>query len=361
MGAGRLVMATARRANPSARMVLVGLGARGRYWAQVMHAEPRCEVVAYVDPSSLALDQANLAYGARPSFASLDAALAALDHVDALVLATPPTRREEQLRAACARGLAVLVEKPLALDLGEAANLVALAEDAGIPLMVGLNFRYLAVTGARRRLYREGIVGQPAFVRFTYERWRDGHRPGINRYPLTMDHPMLWEQSIHHFDLLRFVYDREPETVACHAWNPAWSMYAGATNVAALLTFSGGMIANYQGTWQSGWSVPGFEWRSDCSEGVVTQRDQFGDLRYARREDAELVRVSLPPHELWVTETAALLRAFLATLLDGAPLECGGRDHLRSLAMVAACIRAARSGGVIDVGDVLTAATAVRP
>jgi len=341
------------------RTLLVGLGARGRYWAQVMHAEPRCSVVGYVDPAPEALESANASFGVRPSFTTLDAALAELGDVEALVLATPPSGREAQLRAAAERGLPVLVEKPLALDLNEAARFVALAEQAGIPLMVGLNFRYLAVTIERMRLYREGTVGTPAFARFTYERWRDGYRPGINRYPLTMEHPMLWEQSIHHFDLLRYVYGADAETVACRAWNPSWSMYAHETNVAALFTFRGGLIANYQGTWQSGWSTPGFEWRSDCTEGVVTQFDQFGELRYARRSESELTAVPLPPHEIWVTETAGLLRAFVATVLDAAPLECSARDHLASLAMVEACIRSSRDGSVVSIPDVLDEALAV--
>jgi predicted dehydrogenase len=335
------------------RMLLVGLGARGRYWAQVMHAEPRVEVVGYVDPSSEALARAGRDFGERPHFTDLASALQAGLGVEALVLATPPGGREAQLALACEHQLPVLVEKPLALDLVEAARFVKMAEAANIPLMVGLNFRYLGVTEATLRLYREGVVGRPEFARFTYERWRDGHRPGINRYPLTMEHPMLWEQSIHHFDLLRYVYGVEPESVACRAWNPSWSMYSHETNVAALFTFSEGLIVNYQGTWQSNWVTPGFEWRTETTEGVVTQLDQFGDLSYARREQGERTPVPLPPHEIWVTETAGLLRAFVATLLDGAPLACSGRDHLSSLAMVEACIRSSRDGTVIDVQRVL--------
>lgn len=335
------------------RAVLVGLGARGRYWAQVMHAEPRLDVVAYVDPSPEALTRAVQDFGERPTFADLATALQADLGVSALVLATPPNGRETQLQLACDHQLPVLVEKPLALDMAEAAHFVQMAETAGIPLMVGLNFRYLAVTEARMKLYRDGVIGKPAFTRFTYERWRDGYRPGINRYPLTMEHPMLWEQSIHHFDLLRYVYGVEPETVACRAWNPAWSMYQHETNVSALFTFEGGLIANYQGTWQSGWATPGFEWRSDGSEGVVNQFDQFGDLRYARRQDPEFTPVDLPEHVVWVTETAGLLRSFVSTLLDGVPLACSGRDHLSSLAMVEACIQASREGTVVDIREVL--------
>jgi predicted dehydrogenase len=55
-----------------------------------------------------------------------------------------------------------------------------------------------------------------------------------------MVHPMLWEQSIHHFDLLRFVYGAEPVAVYARTFNPSWSMYEGDANVSALFTFSGG-------------------------------------------------------------------------------------------------------------------------
>ena len=34
--------------------------------------------------------------------------------------------------------------------------------------------------------------------------------------------------------------------------------------------------------------MPGFEWRSDCSEGIITQREQFGELSYALRDDEDI-------------------------------------------------------------------------
>lgn len=240
-------------------VVLAGLGVRGRYWAEVIRRSPRADIVAYADPNPAALERAAALFGPRPAFASAEEALSALPEVGALVLANPPVGRESQVRVALARKVPLLIEKPLALDLDEAARLVALAENAGIPLMVGLNFRYLGVTQAVRALLAEGTVGRPEFARFTYERYRDGHRPDLNKYPLTMDQPLLWEQSIHHFDLLRFVYGQEPLAVHGYTWNPSWSMYASDANVAAILTFDGGMVVNYQGTWQGNWAVSHFE------------------------------------------------------------------------------------------------------
>jgi predicted dehydrogenase len=334
------------------RVLLAGLGVRGRYWAEVLRRSPRASIAAYADPNPAALAAASEAFGAAPAFVSAESALDAMgSEIDALVLANPPMGRASQIKAAARRGIPMLIEKPLALSVQEAAELAALAGD--VPVMVGLNFRYLAVTLAVEELLANGTVGRPAFGRFTYERWRDGNRANLNKYPLTMDQPMLWEQSIHHFDLLRHVYRQEPVRVQALTWNPPWSMYASDANVTALFEFDGGLIVNYHGLWQGGWAQPGFEWRTDCTGGVISQRDPFGDLFYARHADPDLTPVPLPPHELWITETEGLFESFASTVLDGAPLECSAIDHVRSLAMVEACARSSKEKRSVEIAEIL--------
>ncbi len=335
------------------RVVLGGLGVRGRYWAEVIARSPRCEIIAYADPNPAACERMAEKYGAHPSFSSPEAALEAMPDAQALILANPPIGRESQVRAAVERGIPMLIEKPLALSVAEAAHLVSIAEAANVPLMVGLNFRYLAVTKAVQRILKDGVVGDASFGRFTYERYRDGNRPDLNKYPLVMDQPMLWEQSIHHFDLMRYLYAQEPVLIQAKTWNPPWSMYKSDANVAAIITFDGGMIVNYQGTWQSGWAEPRFEWRTDCTNGIISQKDQFGDLYFAKQAETVLNAVPLPPHELWITETSGLLEAFLNTVMDGEPLHCSGRDHLMSLAMVEACALSSAEARSVPIASVL--------
>lgn len=337
------------------KIALAGLGVRGKYWAEVITRSNRCEIVAYIDPNPAACIRMIEQYGAHPTFSSVESALASIEDVDALILANPPIGRESQIAAAVSRSIPMLIEKPLALDLEESERLVGIAEAANVPLMVGLNFRYLAVTRETRELLKAEIVGKAEFGRFTYERYRDGNRPDLNKYPLTMDQPMLWEQSIHHFDLMRFIYGQEPVLIQAQTWNPSWSMYESDANVAAIITFDQGMIVNYQGTWQSGWAEPHFEWRTDCTAGVISQQHQFGELFYAKHNDPTLTPVELPPHEMWITETTGLLEAFTDTVLDGASLECSGRDHLMSLAMVQACAISSREARSVSIKELLPA------
>lgn len=349
----RLTASSTGEPNAPLRVILAGLGVRGKYWAEVITESSDAVIAAYVDPNPAARQRAIETFGDRPAFETVEDAIRGTPEAGALVLANPPIGREAQVRAACAARLPMLIEKPLALSVTEAAQLVAIAEDAGIPLMVGLNFRYLPVTIETRRLLASGQIGVPAFGRFTYERYRDGNRPDLNKYPLTMDQPMLWEQSIHHFDLLRYVYGSEPVAVQARTWNPPWSMYESDANVAALFTFENGMVVNYQGTWQSAWSEPQFEWRTDCTGGIIRQFDQFGALNFGTRFQKDLTPVPLPQHRIWVSETKGLFEAFCDAVLRGQPLQCSGRDHLQSLAMVEACAISSRAGSTIAIRDVL--------
>jgi predicted dehydrogenase len=267
---------------------------------------------------------------------------------DAVILSTPPGGRHDQIAAACAAGLAILAEKPLADSVEAAEAHVATAARAGVALAVGLNFRYLAVTRALKALLSPEQMGGAEFAHFTYERWRDGQQPHLNKYPLTMDQPMLWEQSIHHFDLMRFVYDAEPTAVSARTFNPSWSMYRGDANVAALITFTGGLEVTYQGTWAGNWRPMTFTWRTETPRGVVVQADMFGALGYARRDDPALTPVALPVTEPWVDDASALFADFVAHVRDGAPLPCPGADHVRSLRVVAACMESSTTGRAVD-------------
>lgn len=330
---------------PSLSIVVIGLGARARTWLKVISANPDLRLAALCDPSEAARATVSAQFPDIPVVPTLAEAFAV--RPDAVLLCTPPSGRAPQIEAACRAGVAILAEKPLADSLSEAAQFVRMAEDAGIALIVGLNFRYLAVTQAKRALLRDGQVGQAEFGRFLYERWRDGMQPHLNKYPLEMVHPMLWEQSVHHFDLMRFVYGTDARRVMADTFNPSWSHYKGDTNVAALFDFTNGMRLTYQGTWQGGLDRLDFDWRTDCTEGVVAQRDMFGDLQMARRAEGALAPVQLPPHEPWISDATGLLAGFVNTVRGVSAPECTGRDHLHSLAMLEACIASSARGAPV--------------
>lgn len=331
------------------RLIVVGLGARARTWLDVISDNPDVAIVGLCDPDQAARERLAGQYPEAATGAALSDVIGV--EADAVLLCTPPAGRAALVETCCRHRVAILAEKPLADDLPTAEHCVEMAEAAGVPLIVGLNFRFLPVTQAIIRLFADATVGQPEFARFTYERWRDGTLPRLNKYPLTMDQPMLWEQSVHHFDLMRHVYGAEPVRVYARTFNPSWSMYRGDANVSAILEFDTGLSVNYQGTWQGNWDNLGFEWRTDCTEGVVIQQEMFGALGYARRHDKELLDVPLAASEPWITDAAALLASFVTTCRGTTPPQCTGRDHLRSLQLLEACILSSGRGEAVDLTE----------
>jgi predicted dehydrogenase len=86
--------------------------------------------------------------------------------VDAVTVATPPHVHAEHVRAALAAGKHVLCEKPLARDTGEAGELLAAAERAGVVHMLGTEFRYDTGQALLARAVRDGLVGEPRLAMF---------------------------------------------------------------------------------------------------------------------------------------------------------------------------------------------------
>jgi predicted dehydrogenase len=325
------------------RVLLAGLGNRGRVWARLIAEHPELDLVGVVDT-----DPARLAGCSAPCFAAIEAGLAATSP-DIVVLATPPDGHREQAETAFAAGVATLCEKPLTLDLEDAVAIVDMAEARGVTLSVGLNFRFLPVSQALQALLAEAPFGAPGFGSFQYWRNRDWWRPGMNTYPREMRHPMMLEQTIHHLDLIRFCYGREVEAVSCRSWNPPWSVYRHDANVSCLLSLEGGLEVDYLGTWTGGWNQLKFLWRTDCPQGVIVQRELFEGLATAKSDDKALTDIKLPPCEPFVDDTRALLDAFVRAVASGQAPPCSGRDHLQTLALCLAAIESDETGSRVDV------------
>jgi len=336
------------------RTLLVGIGARGKIWARLLDGEPAVEAVGYVDVDPANLRWAQETYGAPPAacFADLGDALVEL-RPELVLLATPPMDRFAQAAQVFAAGAHLLSEKPLTLDFAEGVRIVAMAEEARLAFAVGLNFRYQHSVFAAKRILASGEIGSPGFARFLYWRNRDGRRPSINRFPLTMRQPMLYEQTIHHIDEIRYVYGREIERVWCRCHNPPWSMYRDDATVAALLELEGDLLVDYFGTWSGQTQNNEFLWRTDCTQGALFQHEMFSDLRLARGPGAgEPEPIPLPDQEPLVDDARLMLADVVAQIRAGELRpHPSGVDHLKTFGVIAAMEEADRTGQRVELAD----------
>ncbi len=184
------------------RIGVVGVGAMGRNHVRVLSDLAGAELVAIVDAHEPA--RAALAHRYRvPAYASLEAMLEE-QQIDAAVVAVPTVHHHEVVSSLLAKGLHVLVEKPIASSETEALSLIEQARRAERALFVGHIERFNpAVLELRQRLLA-GELGRVLHV----EARRQGPFPAR-----IQDVGVIIDLAVHDIDLLRFVTGSEIERV----------------------------------------------------------------------------------------------------------------------------------------------------
>ena len=153
------------------RVALAGFGSSGQtIHAPLLH-EAGCDVVAVSTSDSARADAARAEFPGTEVVPRLDDLLA-VPGVDLVVLATPSGAHAAQVRTVVDAGLACLVDKPLAVDAAQAAEVVRYAEAAGVPLTVFHNRRYDPEHATVARVVADGLVGTPFRYEMRWERWR---------------------------------------------------------------------------------------------------------------------------------------------------------------------------------------------
>jgi len=138
------------------RLGVVGVGIMGCNHARVLAEMPDVKLVAVADPDDKQADFVHRALGCPtvPDLADL------LDlGVDAISIAAPTHLHRDLALTAIARGVHVMVEKPIASSVEEGREIIAAARRAGVALMVGHVERFNpAVQAIKEAIQHEDIL-----------------------------------------------------------------------------------------------------------------------------------------------------------------------------------------------------------
>jgi len=140
-------------------VAVVGAGKAGRQHAAALAGVALCRVAVVVDPDEAAGRSLAEAHGAAWR-ASLDDT----SDVAAAVVAVPHHLLEGAALRCAEAGLATLLEKPMALDLGGADRVSDAFAARDLPLQVGFVHRFREESRAAYALIREGRIGRPTLV-----------------------------------------------------------------------------------------------------------------------------------------------------------------------------------------------------
>lgn len=193
------------------RVGLVGAGWVAQYHLPAWEKAEGAEVVAICDPDPATLHARADRFGIAARHSSIEEMLDA-GGLDALDIASPRKFHAGHVRAGAARGLPMLCQKPLGVDLAEAEALVSEIGDR-VPLMVHENWRFRPYYRELRAWLAAGLVGDLVSVRLDFHSsgmiaGADGQRPALVRQPFFRGEQRLlvMEVLIHHLDTLRSLF-----------------------------------------------------------------------------------------------------------------------------------------------------------
>lgn len=342
------------------KVMFVGIGKRGEHcWLKLLLERKDIKITSIVEPNLSRHEELRVNYPDLAEahwYEDLDSALEAGEaaETDFAVVTTPPMSHYEISVKLMDQGVDVLCEKPTVVLLEDAIKMAEQAKKQNRFLWITQNFRFAESSQFLLNRVRSGEMGSAEMGTIAYHRNRDGKADWLNKYPLTMEYPMLLEQSEHHYDLMRYCYDREVVKIYSRMMNPSWSMYANQATVNTIFEMERGMLVNYWGSWSSSHGYFDFQWRTDFAKGAIIQKQLFSDVYVGKPDSEKLERmpIDIKPEDVMVSDARILLDKFVnrkqLTDLRGIP---DIYDNLLTLALVFATIESDRDSKAIYMDE----------
>jgi len=215
---------------------VIGCGYWGPNLIRNLLENRKCESVTVCDRSEVNLERARSRFPHLKCIDDVDELLGDRS-IEAVLIATPVSTHHALARTCLESGRHTFVEKPLAASAGEAADLIRVADRAGVTLMVGHTFEFSPPVVKIKEIIDSGSLGQIYYVSAIR----------VNLGIHQRDVSVVWDLAPHDLSMLLYWLGESPE---------AASMMGGAfvqpmiSDVAFInLQFGSGTIANIQVSW----------------------------------------------------------------------------------------------------------------
>jgi myo-inositol 2-dehydrogenase/D-chiro-inositol 1-dehydrogenase len=328
---------------------VLGTGRMGAFRAQVLAARPDVERVLVGSHDPARAHEVAAAIGGRGG--TIEDVLAS--DLDALVISTVTTDHPGHIAAGADRGLPMLCEKPISIELADTEAAVELVRKAGVQLQIAFMRRFDRGFRAARDLVSSGALGTLYSVRMCAH----DHEPADERFIATSG-GIFCDLHVHDFDMARWLTGREVKEVFATGSVRAWESYGRFDDVdssATLLTMDDGLPVVVTGARHN---PNGYDFRAELfgsDDSIAVGVDGRTPLRS--------VEPSAPPvpadpyrgfldrfNRAFVDETAA----FLDLVAGRGPNPCPPEEALSALRVAVACDRSWREHRPVAVAQVLS-------
>src|SRR5215470_3995206 len=268
-------------------------------------------------------------------------------NVDAIAIAAPVRFHYQLARDALLHGKHVLVEKPLTASIEEAEELVTLAEERQLTLMVGHTFEYSPAVQELRKLVQNGDLGRIYCV--------EAERVNLGLF--RNDINVIWDLAPHDISILLYLLGKTPEQIKVQAHA---HIQPGIHDVAHLdLNYADGMNAHIHVSWLHPCKIRRVTVIGDAKMVVYDDTNPAEAIKIYNKGanvDADPVvsyrygEISIP-HIGWVEPLRLECEDFAAAIRHGTVPRSNGRVGLEVVRVLAAAQQALEQQERVAIGE----------
>lgn len=335
---------------PKVRVGVIGTGRIGRLHIEhIAQNIPEAELVALcsLDPPSMdsLAEQFNVVQTTDEYTELLTD-----PQIDAVLITSATNTHVEISQAAAKAGKHIFCEKPIALDLKQIDETLAIVEETGVKFQVGFQRRFDASFMRIREAVASGEIGEPHIMRITS---RDPAPPPIEY--IKVSGGIFLDMTIHDFDMARYLI--ADEVVEIYATggvrvDPAIGAAGDIDTAVITLQFKNGVIATIDNSREATY---GYDQRVEVfgSKGMVTATNPLRDT--VTFTGSKATRAALPPHffvERYKAAYLSELKAFCACIQDGTPPPVTGEDGRAPVVIGLAALKSLRENRPVLLSEI---------
>jgi predicted dehydrogenase len=228
------------------KVVVIGCGNMGSSHARAYHRLDGFELAGLVDRNPEVRKRLSKELGGIPEFDSVDAAMAAT-HPHAVAVCTYPETHRDLTIQALGAGRHVFVEKPIALTVGQASEIAAVARETGMKVVVGYILRHHPAWMKFIEIARS--LGKPLVMRMNLNQQSKGAEWEVHKKLMNSMSPIV-DCGVHYVDVMCQMTGSHPVRVHAIGARLTGDVAPGMYNYGQLqVAFADGSVGWYEAGW----------------------------------------------------------------------------------------------------------------
>ena len=285
------------------------------------------------------------------------------EEIEIVDIAIPPDKQLEVVRLICEQKhiKGILCQKPLAMNLEEAREIVRLCREAGIALGVNSNMRYDQSMRALKSILDRGYLGDVVLATIDMRaipHWQEF----LRKY----DRIEILNMGIHHIDVFRYLFG-DPEKITALTRKDPRTKFNHIDGISQYtFQYANDLMAT---SLDDVWAWPGegvekdiyIKWRVEGTDGFA--QGTIGWPSYPARTPSTLeFSTRQSPNQwhrpswdkVWFPDAfQGTMAQLLCAVENGTEPEISGRDNLHTVAAIEGCYRSIAEGRTIPFSEML--------